>query len=82
MRPDTSNTESDAAHFAAIAGRDEDFGGGVGDQEVSPLDRVDAQTGGPSLWEPWTCPRCGSIDSGGLPEKCDGCGLRNYGGER
>jgi hypothetical protein len=55
MRPDTSNTEADAAHFAAIAGRDEDFGGGVGDQGVSPLDRVDAQTGRPGP-DPWDLP--------------------------
>jgi hypothetical protein len=41
MRDDNSRTEADAARFAAIAGRDEDFGGGPGDQGVSPLDRVD-----------------------------------------
>jgi hypothetical protein len=50
-----TNTEADAAHFAAIAGRDEDFGGGPGDQGVSPLDRVDAQTSGPGP-DPWDLP--------------------------
>jgi hypothetical protein len=53
-RRDTfTNTEADAARFAAIAGRDEDFGGGPGNQGVSPLDRVDARL--PSS-DPWGLP--------------------------
>jgi hypothetical protein len=78
-RDDFTNTEAGAAHFAAIAGASEHIGSPVGDQEPDP---VWAKALGPDPWEPFTCQRCGSIDSGGMPEKCDGCGLRNYGVER
>lgn len=37
---------------------------------------------GADPWEPFICPRCGSVNTAGMPEKCDGCGLRNYGVER
>lgn len=75
---DNSRTEADAAHFAAIAGAGEHVGSPVGDQEP---DQAWAKALGVDPWEPFTCQRCGSVNSDGMPEKCDGCGMRNYGTE-
>lgn len=79
MKPDTSRDEDAARDYARIAGASEDVGGGVGDQSPNPLL---ARSLGPDPWEPWTCQRCGSVNTAGMPEKCDGCGLRNFGVER
>ena len=74
----TSRTEADAAEWAQWLGRSEDFGGEVGDQEANPLlDEPDARNR-PDPWLPYTCQRCGSVNTAGIPEKCDGCGLRNW----
>lgn len=78
MRPDASNDEAGARDYAQIAGRDEHIGNPVGSQDPSPWDAPDARLR-PDPWEAWTCQRCGSINSDGMPAKCDGCGLRNYG---
>ena len=80
MREDTSCTEADAGAYAALAGRDEAFGDGPGDQDPNPL--LVGGALGPDPWLPFTCQRCGSVNTAGMPEKCDGCGLRNYGVER
>lgn len=79
MTPDTSRTESAARDAANLAGRVEDFGGGVGDQSPNPLlDELDARNR-PDPWLPWTCQGCGDEDRHGMPERCQMCGLVNYG---
>ena len=79
MTPDTSRTESAARDAANLAGRVEDFGGGVGDQSPNPLlDEPDARLR-PDPWLPFTCPKCGDDDHHGMPETCTCCGWRNYG---
>ena len=52
MREDTSRTEADAAAYAALAGRDEEFGDGPGDQSDDLLDVGDARLRA----DPWDLP--------------------------
>lgn len=50
-----------------------------GREECWTDERAPLRLAGPDPWDPWTCQRCGSVNTAGMPEKCDGCGLRNYG---
>jgi rubrerythrin len=66
MRPDTSNTEAAAAHFAAIAGASEHIGGGA---EVNVPWRHGSSS--PTWW----CMRCDTPHWSGSPEEgCPDCG--------
>jgi hypothetical protein len=75
MTPDTSNTEHDAAHFAAIAGASEHVGSPVGDQEP---DVAWAKALGVDPWDEHICPACGEREEQ-MPARCRNCNWRNWG---
>lgn len=75
---DFTRDEQGAADYAALIGRNEDFGDGPGNQDPNPLlDAPDARLR-PDPWDVWVCAGCGDVTDS-QPQKC-GCGLVNYGG--